>query len=106
MEELSRVLERFLLVVLGASAVAVFAGAILLMAVMDQSSRSQGGRFYVALGALVALGAIDNQFHRLMRRREASFWYDSPRMVRYRIVSLLALALAAVVLIGLGLLMP
>ena len=47
--------REFLLLLLGIGAAAVFAGAILIMIDMDRSSVTQGGRYYVAVAALVAL---------------------------------------------------
>ena len=72
-------------------AVLVVGGAAWVMYDMDASSRSQGGRFYVAVGALVLLGVLD----RLAggRRDQA-------------LAGLVAMLLAAVVLVGLALWLP
>jgi hypothetical protein len=100
---INRALSAFLQVLLGIVAVAILAGAVFLMWVMDAGSRSQGGRFYVALGAVVLLGLVDTQFARLMRRQ---FLWDSTPYRRYRLLSLLFLALAAAGLLGLALFLP
>jgi hypothetical protein len=100
---IERTLTAFLQVLLGFVAVAILAGAVFLMWVMDAGSRSQGGRFYVALGAVVLLGLVDTQFARLMRRQ---FLWDSTPYRRYRLLSLLFLALAAAGLLGLALFLP
>jgi predicted small integral membrane protein len=74
---------------------------------MDGGSRSQGGRFYVAIAALVALGAVDSQFRRLVQRRMPLFSLKTAEEERlYRVVSLLVLLTSAVVLIGLAWLLP
>jgi hypothetical protein len=72
-------------------ALLVVGGAAWVMFDMDASSRSQGGRFYVAVGALVLLGVLD----RLAggRRDQA-------------LASLVVMLLAAVVLVGLALWLP
>jgi hypothetical protein len=62
-------LEAFLRIFLGFIAAATIAGAIFLMLKMDSGSRSQGGRFYVAIAALFILGAVDSQFRKLVERR-------------------------------------
>jgi hypothetical protein len=61
-------LETFLRIFLGFIAIATIAGAIFLMLKMDGGSRSQGGRFYVAIAALFILGAVDSQFPKLVER--------------------------------------
>jgi hypothetical protein len=106
--ELARWLDRFLRIFLGVVAVGIVAGAVLLMLTMDGGSRSQGGRLYVAVAALLLLGAVDRQYARLAERRrpllmvgpgEAAYW-------RYVVRSAGLLLLAAVVLVGLALLLP
>ena len=106
LDEISRGLERFLLVFLAAVAGAVLVIAVSMMASIDGGSRSQGGRLYVAVGALVVLGALDTQFDRVMRRRLPLLQLDTPEYRRYRIGSLLFLFLAAIVLFGLALRLP
>ena len=95
-----RWIENFLLLILGAAAVAVFAGAILIMIDMDASSASQGGRYYVAVAALVALGALDAQIQKTFKRRLPFSLGTTPQESRYALISLLLLIAAGVVLIG------
>jgi hypothetical protein len=100
-EQASRILEQFLRVILWAVAAAVLVGAVLIMVDMDASSKSQGGRLYIAVAAMVALGAVDRQFGWLARRR--CFFFESAGYFRYGMRSLLLLALSAVLLFGLAL---
>lgn len=107
MEQITRALERFLQVILGIVAAAILVGSVFIMLNLDASSRSQGGRLYVALGALVLLGLVDSQFARLAQRRESLFSLtESAEYRRYRIGSLLLLLLATLVLFGLALFLP
>jgi hypothetical protein len=105
-EQATRVLELFLQFVLWIGIGIVIAGALLIMMTMDAGSRSQGGRIYVAIGAMVALGAIDNRFRWLARRRYGPWLIEPWGYYRYRTQSLLLLALAAAVLFGFALLLP
>ena len=95
-----RSIENFLLLLLGTSAVVVFVGAILIMIDMDASSASQGGRYYVAVFALFALGAIDAPIQKILKRRLPFSWGTTPQESRYALISLLLLIAAGVVLIG------
>jgi hypothetical protein len=106
LDRVARTLEVGLAILLGVAASAILAGAIFLMLKMDAGSRSQGGRFYVALAALVALGAVESQLARLVRRRAPLSLTTTAGERRYMVVSLLLLLVAAVVLIGLALLLP
>ena len=99
---LTRILERVLLIFLSLFTVAILAGAVFLMLQMDGSSSSQGGRYYVAIAAILILGAIDSQFHRLVKRRIPLSLTTTPEERLYRMVSLLLLLFFAVVLIGLA----
>lgn len=104
--QLDRTLNSFLRILLGIAAVAILAVAVLIQVTMDESSRSQGGRWYVAVAALVALGAVDSRFGWLVRRREPFSLTESPAHRRYRYLSLLLLSGSAVVLFGLAWLLP
>ena len=106
LDEAQAVLEGTMRVLLGGLAGAVFAGAILIMADMDASSRSQGGRVYVALAAVVALGAVDSRFAWLARRRWLLADGGAAEYRRYRVRSLLFLGLATVALLGLAVFLP
>lgn len=101
LDRASNALERFLAVLLGVVAVAVLAGGGLIIARMDASSRSQGGRFYVALAVVLALGAIEGQAMWLARRRWGSvgLFDASDGARRVAALGLLALVLAAALLV-------
>jgi hypothetical protein len=103
---LEHVLDAILRVLLGLVAVAVVTGAGFLMAAMGAGSRSQGGRLYVVIGALVGLGAVDGVLARLYRRRLSASSPESEEYRRYRVRSFFLLVLAALVLAGLALLLP
>jgi hypothetical protein len=108
LDQTARILERFLQILLSIGAVAVFSGAVWIMLIMDSGSRSQGGRLYVAIGAAVALGAIESQFERLALRRRP-LWRHGAGERTYRRNLLLRVALlllAALLLVGLALIMP
>ena len=96
-------LERFLRIFLIVVAIGILVGAVVIIAIMDASSRSQGGRIFVAILAVVALGGVDAQYGRLVARRMSlsagDFW-------RYRIRSLFLMLAAAVLLLGLALFLP
>jgi len=98
-------LETFLRTLLRIVSVATVAGAIFLMLKMDSGSRSQG-RFYVAIAALVMLGAVDSQFRKLVARRAPFSLGTTEVESRYALISLLLLLLSAVVLFGAAWLLP
>jgi uncharacterized membrane protein len=107
LDQTTRTLERFLQIFLSLVAVAILLGSVFIMLKLDASSRSQGGRLYVAAGALVLLGLVDSQYGRLMRRREIGYGLsESPEYRHYRLGSLLLLLLAALVLFGFALFLP
>jgi hypothetical protein len=100
----TRTLERAMALVLVVSAVAVLVGAVVLITRMKAASSGQGEPFYVALAAIVLLGALDTQATRLVRRRAPGFYGPSESDRRFARWSLLALVLAALLLFGLALL--
>jgi hypothetical protein len=104
-DRLSRALENFLFVFLGIVTVLILSGAIFLMLQID-NSQSQGTRYYIAIAALVFLGAVDSQFGRLIKRRLPFSLTTTPEEQRYGIISLLFMFVFAVVLIGLAWLLP
>ena len=107
LDQVVRMLERGLSILLGLVAIAILASAVFLMVKMDGGSRSQGGRFYVAIAALMLLGAVDSQYGRLVSRRMPLFSLKTTVEERqYRVVSLLLLLGSAVLLIGLAWLLP
>jgi uncharacterized membrane protein len=106
LERTARALESFLLVFLGIIAVAIIVVAILMIGSMDDASGSQGGRLFVALAAVVLLGAVDSQIERVMRRRRRFSLTRPTRYGRYSLLSLPLLAVAAVVLFGCALYLP
>lgn len=106
LDRIEFVLTRAMLILLAVVAVAVVIGAAFLMWKMDQSSRSQGGRFYVVLGGLLILGALDNQVGRMVHRISRTILTESPVERRYRILSLLGMVFLAALLIGLAFMLP
>lgn len=104
--QLVATLDTVLRLLLAVVAAIVLVGAVLIMLTMDAGSRNQGGRWYVAVAALVVLGAIDSQFAWLVRRREPIRLTESPGSRRYRIISFLLVLASAVALLGLALLLP
>lgn len=106
----SNVLERLLAVLLGIVAVTVLVGGVMIMLNMDAASRSQGGRFYVAVIMVMALGALSGQYLRLLRRRHprtsAATTVRSGEERRYALGSLAALLVLTLLLIGFALLDP
>jgi len=102
MEKATRTLELGLFVFSAVTAIAIFAGAVFLIAKIEGDSRSQGGRYYVAVAAIIALGAVDWQIGRLLRRPYALGLATTRCERNYRIVSLLLMFAAAIVLFGLA----
>ena len=101
-------LERFLRILLGIVAVAVFAGGVFLLMVMSGTARGLGERLSVAVGAVLLLGGVDAQFGRLAERRRP-FWRSGPGEAayrRYQVRSAVLLVLSALVLVGLAVLLP
>jgi hypothetical protein len=99
-------LERLLAILLGLLAVSILAGAILIMFGVDRGSISQGGRIYVAIAALVLLGAVETQVVRLMVRRLPFSLTTTPQQRRYGLTNLLVMLVCGAGLVGLGLLLP
>src|SRR5918992_6388397 len=95
-----RSIENCLVVLLGLAGVVVFVGAILMMADMDGGSVNTGGRYYVAVFALFALGAIDLQIQKVLYRRIPWSFGTTSQESRYALVGLLTLIAAGAVLIG------
>jgi hypothetical protein len=106
LDQTANTLDIFLRILLSVVAVATLAGAVFLMLKMDSGSRGQGGRFYVAIAALVILGAVDSQFRKLVVRRAPFSLTTTEAESRYSLVSLLLLLISAVVLIGAAWLLP
>ena len=86
------------------AAVAVFVGAVTVMTRMDAASRSQGGRLYVAMVAIVIIGALESQAMRLARRRLDLF--EPQRYHRLVLGGALAVLSTASLLIGLAIWLP
>ncbi len=99
-------IECILRVLLWLVAITVFAGAILIMIDMDRSSISQGGRFYVAIIALVILVSLDSQLQKLLTRQIPFSLGTTPQESRYALNSLMLLTAAATVLLGVAWLLP
>jgi len=98
-------LDTFLRILLGIVSLAILAGAIFLMVKLDSGSRSQGGRFYVAIAALVILGAVE-QFRQLIERRAPFSIATTETESRYAMVSLLLMLISTVVLFGAAWFLP
>jgi hypothetical protein len=73
---------------------------------MGGSTVSQGGRYYVAVAALVALGAVDSQIQKILNRRIPFSLTTTPQESRYALISLLSLIAAGVILIGAAWILP
>jgi hypothetical protein len=106
LKQTANTLETFLRIFLSLIAVATVAGAIFLMLKMDGGSRSQGGRFYMAIAALVILGFVDSQFRKLVARRAPFSIGTTEAESRYALVSLLLLLVSGVILFGAAWLLP
>jgi hypothetical protein len=106
LKQTANTLETFLRILLSFIAVATIAGAIFLMLKMDGGSRSQGGRFYVAIAALVILGAVDSQFRKLVERHAPFSIGTTEAESHYALVSLLLLFVSGVILFGAAWLLP
>ena len=108
MDRVSTVLDRGMRVFLIGAAAVVFVVAVLILATMDDASRSQGGRVYIAIAAIVMLGAIDTAYGHLEYRRRP-FWMEGPGEAAYRRYLLWSLGLllaAAAALIALAIFLP
>jgi hypothetical protein len=99
-------LETLLRLLLCAVSFAIVAGAIFLMLKMDSGSRSQGGRFYIAIAALVILGVVDSAFRKLVIRRAPLSFGTTDAESRYAMISLLLLLVSGVILFGAAWLLP
>ena len=106
LDQTANALETLLRLLLAAVSFATVAGAILLMLKMDGGSRSQGGRFYIAIAALVILGAVDSSFRKLVIRRAPFSFGTTEAESRYASISLLLLLLCAAVLFGAAWFLP
>ena len=84
----------------------VFVAGVVIIATMEPSAASQGGRFYLAIVALVILAGIDGSYGWLEQRRRP-FSMEGPGEHAYRryLYISLGLLLAAAVLIGLALIL-
>ena len=103
LDQTARILDTFLWVLLSMVAVAIVASGVFLIVTIDGASQSQGGRLYVAVLAMVLLGAVDTQVGRLVRRRAP---VESTGYRRYQLWSLLLLVCATLLLVGLALFLP
>lgn len=108
LDRASHLLALFLGALLSVAAVVVLVGAVAIITTMDASSRSQGGRIYVAIAAIAVLGAIDTQAARLVARRSGDVGLFGPSAAsrRFALLSMALLVLAAGLLFGLALLLP
>jgi hypothetical protein len=87
-------------------AAVIVSAALAMMLDMGASERSQGGRFYVAVGALLVVGFVDRVVSSFAGRGEP-FSFGTSEAERARALrSLVILVVAAVVLIGAALRLP
>ena len=100
------VLELVLRLILGGLAIAIVVAAVLLMLKMDESWRSHGGRYLVAVGAFVLLIGVDTQLARLAWRRFIAGLTLAKDYQRRSSVATLMLVFAAVFLFSQALLLP
>jgi hypothetical protein len=113
LHQLDRWLDRFARLFLVMVAVSIFTVAVLMMATMDSGFRSQGGRFYVAVAAMLLLGWVASQYAWLAERQRLR-WTARPWEIesgeseywRCLVRSGMLLLLAAGVLVGLAMLLP
>jgi len=103
----TRGLETFVMVLSGVSAVGVLGVAILIMLDIG-SSEAQGGRYYVAVAAILVLGAIESQIAKMVQRRvKWSLLGPEPTYNRpYTMWSCLVMLVCGAVLIGLAYFLP
>lgn len=87
-------------VVLWASTAAIVAVACAMMVTLDASSASQGGRWYVAVIAIVLIAALDSQIRKLLRWRLPFTLGTHPEERRHLPQSLLLLTISGAVLFG------
>lgn len=99
-------IERTVHAVLVVTACVVTTGTLVLIVTMERGSVSQGGRFFVALGALVFLGTLENQVAAFARRYWPLELGTSEPERRCARTCLLLLASAAVILLGAAFLLP
>jgi hypothetical protein len=91
---------RMLLVVVAAAALILFALAIAIIVDMEPSASSQGGRYFVAVAALVVLGGLLGYGGRLVERDAPFVFGTSDQEQRYYMIGLGLFACAALVLLG------
>jgi hypothetical protein len=102
LDTMARTLETVLRALLWIVAGGIIGGAAAIILTMDPASAAQGGRFYVAVIAIVALAAVDHQLRRLLRRRLPFSLTTQPEERRYNRNSYVLLALASALLLGLA----
>jgi len=102
MQRVTGTVTTILSTLLWALGVAVVGIGAAIIVTMDESSESQGGRYYVAVAAIVALGIIDTQIGRLMRRRLPWSITTQPAERRYHLRSYFLLILVSLFLLGLA----
>jgi hypothetical protein len=105
-EKVNRPLDFLLRVLLGIVAVAIIGGAVLLMLKMNETWKSQGGRYLVATGAFVLLIGVDTQFSRLAWRRFLAGMMPAAGYQQRSSRATILLVFAAVFLFSQALLLP
>lgn len=99
-------MPRALLAVVHIAAVIVFVLAIAIIVDMEPGSSSQGGRYYVAVAAIFTLLALFAYGSRLVEWDAPFVFGTSDQEQRYAGISLVLLALASMVLLGLAWALP
>lgn len=89
------------MILFGISTVAILTIAVAVLTV-ERGPRGLGIRFFVAIAALLLLGAADSRLDWMLRRRDLFSVGDSPWFRRYRYISLSLLVLAGIGLLGLA----
>jgi hypothetical protein len=106
LERINRPADLFLRLLLAAAAVAIIVGAVILMLKMNETWRSQGGRYLVAVGAFILLIGVDTQLSRLAWRRFLAGLTTASGYQQRSSRATLILVFAAVFLFSQALLLP
>lgn len=104
----TRGLEAFVVLVSVGLMLVVCGGAIMIMHDMEASSRHQGGRYYVAVAAIVALAWLETQIGKMVQRRRTHSLLgpDSVYSRPYALWSCLALTACGFALLAIAHLLP
>ena len=106
LERHANILHRFLGIFLACVAGLTFVMGIVIMLSIGGGKSNLANRLIVAVGALSILGAIDTQATRLANRRRPILASDPPSYRRFLLSSAAAFLSAAVILLGVAVLLP